>query len=107
MVAQSADSVISHSREVIRKAQALIEEHEHILDLEKKRMEELSTRNYSLFDDLGTLHSEIDSAIAEYNRQLAVTDEEMQQRALESVQNTHSKALEDSRERIRTLSRRE
>ena len=53
------------------------------------------------------LHSEIDSAIAEYNRQLAVTDEEMQQRALESVQNTHSKALEDSRERIRTLSRRE
>ena len=70
-------------------------------------MEELSVRNYSLFNDLGALHSEIDSAVAEYNRELAVTAEEMQRRALESIQNTHSKALEDSRERVRKLSRRE
>ena len=89
------------------KAQALLEENERILGLEKKKMEEISVRNHSLFNDLGTLHSEIDSAIAEYNRQLAVTEEEMQRIALESIQNTHSKALEDSREKVRKLSRRE
>jgi len=89
------------------KAQALIEENERILDLEKKKMEELSARNHSLFDDLGALHSEVESVVVEYNRQLAITEEEMQRRALESVQNTHLKALEDSREKIRKLSHRE
>jgi len=105
--AQAADSMIVHSREVIMKAQALLEENERILDLEKKKMEEISVRNHSLFNDLGALHSEIDSAVAEYNRQLAVTEEEMQQKSLESIQNTHSKALEDSREKVRKLSRHE
>ena len=60
------------------KAQALIEENECILDLEKKKMEELSVRNHSLFDDLGALHSEVESAIVEYNCQLAIIEEEMQ-----------------------------
>ena len=81
-------------------AQALIEENERILDLEKKKIEEISARNHSLFNDLGVLHSAVESAIDEYNRQLAVTEEEMQRRALESVQNTRLKALEDSREKI-------
>jgi len=105
--AQAADSMIAHSREVIMKAQALLEENERILDLEKKKMEEISVQNHSLFDDLGALHSEIDSAIVEYNRQLAITKEEMQRRALESIQNTHLKAIEDSGDKIRKLSRRE
>ena len=55
----------------------------------------------------GWLHSAVESAIDEYNRQLAVTEEEMQWRALESVQNTRLKALEDSREKIQKLSQRE
>ena len=67
-------------------------------------MEEASARNHSLFNDLSMLHSKVEAAIEEYNRQLAVTDEEMQQQALESVQATRFKALEESREKIRRLS---
>ena len=104
LASRSAVMLISTSHEVIQKVQALLRENERILELENKKMEELSVRNTILQNNLNAWHSKLDAILEEYNRKSAVTDEDLKRQALESVQSARLEAIEKSREHIRKLS---
>lgn len=70
---------------MILKAQALLQENEHILERENNKMKELYVRSNLLFDNLGTWHSRLDAVTEEFNQKSAITDEELRRQSLESV----------------------
>jgi chromosome segregation ATPase len=105
-IVRLAKDDISEAEKTIQKAQATIAGRQKVIEAEEAKMAELSVRNYSMFAEIGDLHKMIDSFVVEHNQRLLITDDELQQKALESAQNSRISALEVAREDLRKLSRR-
>ena len=73
--------------------------------MENKKMEDSSTQNRVLQDNLNAWYSQLNTITEEYNRELAITEEDLKRQTLEEAQSTRSQAIQDSREQLRRLAR--
>ena len=78
-------------------------EQERILDVENKKMEDSSAQNHALQDNLNAWYSQLNTISEEYNRELAITEEDLKRQTFEEAQSARSQAIQDSREQLRRL----
>jgi len=98
------EDLITHARDAIAKAQALLDDNEWVLEQEKRRMEELSDKN-KLDQRLEVESSAVEALQAEYAMEISLTEEEMQAKVMATAEETHQQEIQSLKDQIKSLAR--
>ena len=105
--ANSVEIVIVSAREAIVRAQALLKTNEQILALKKKKMEKLEATRNKVQLELNAESFELEILRAKLVARKLLTEEELRDKAMAEVEETHQRDIQELRKQIKSLTERD
>ena len=107
IVTKNVESIITSSRAVIAKEQALIQDNEQKLTNKKKKMEEFEAAKSQVQQEINVRTSKLEALLAQLITRKLSSNEELRFRALAEVEEARQRDIQCLKDQIKSLAERD